>query len=204
MLVQARRVLVGLLVCASPLVLVLGVYGSPLVQLLYGPAFAPGGPVLQVFGLVLMATYLNIYVARLLEVMDRQRIWAGVMLVAVLLALPMNWLLISWSQGAGQASLGAAVGLLLSELAMTIPGLVILSRYHLGRVCLVVLAKGGLALLAAAACLALLTPISLVLAVGVAALAYGAVAWWLRIVPPDDLARGWAIIRTRLPQRKTV
>ena len=109
--------------CATPLALLLGVYGEPLVTLLYGPAFAPAGPVLHVFGLVLFAVYLNVFVSRTLEAMDRQHVWAVVLIAATVLAVLSTRPWIMWGASMGQASLFAAYGLLITELGQTIPGL---------------------------------------------------------------------------------
>lgn len=195
MLVQARRVLVGLLACATPIGLVLGFYGTPIVVALYGEEYRPSGPVLQVFGLVLVALYLNIFVSRLLGAMDQQKVWGLVMLAATVLALPINAIGITLGQRHGMASLGAAYGLLVTELAMLIPGLVVLGRHRLGWVCLGILAKSAVAAGAAASVLLLLQPLSAIGAPLAAVVGFIGTAWYTRIVPPADLARAWALTR---------
>lgn len=196
---QARRVLVAIMACATPLALLFSLHGPTVVHLLYGDGYAAAGPVLQALGLVVVSVYLNTFVGRLLIAIDRQRAWTAVMIVAVALALPINAFIIGQAQARGQASLGAALALLLSECAMTIPGLLILHRYHLARACLGVLAKAAVATLAAALIMLALTPALGIVSFAPGMLGYLAVAWWLRIVPTSDIRRALDLARPLLP-----
>ena len=198
LLIQARRVLIGVITCATPLAIVLVLYGDAIVIVLYGEAFAPAGPVMRVFGLFLTAIYLNTFVGRLLQAVDRQLVWAGVMAVVTVLALPLYAGLIMWGQSVGQASVAAAYGLLISELAMTAAGLVILSRHQLGTTCAQVLGKAGLATLTFAMAYLILAPLLPLVGLITGTVSYLAVAWWLRLVPIAELIAIQRLIGERL------
>jgi O-antigen/teichoic acid export membrane protein len=193
--------LVGLLICALPLTLVMVIGGPFIITTLYGPDFAPAGPVFQIFGLILLAMYLNIFCAQLLAVMDRQRIWAIVLVVATIAAVPVNWFLISWAHSFGQASNGAAFGLLVTELAQTVPGFIILSRLQLRGVIQSVLGKGLLALVVAGACGWPLASISPILATAVALIVYAGACWQLRLISAEELGNLRALAAQALASR---
>jgi O-antigen/teichoic acid export membrane protein len=198
MLVQARRLLLVFLICSTQPALLFWFYGHDIATLLFGPEFVQVGGVMQVLGLALVATYLNTYVGSLLAVMDRQRIWATVMITVAILALGINAGAILLAQPSGHAAVGAAIGFLITELAMTVPGFVVLSRYQLGRVGLIVLGKTALVTLVAAGLLALLNPLSPFLAIPVAAIGYLAVAWRIQLVPPEEIKLVLGLVEARL------
>lgn len=187
---HSRRLLVVLMIASTFPALLFWFFGHSLALVLYGPNFQAVGPVLQVWGLALIATYLNTFVGGLLAAMDRQRIWTVVMIVASVVALPVNIGLIIFTRDGGQASLGAAAGFFLSELMMTIPGFIILSRHQLGHLFLAVLARGAAATGVAALILHFLYELGSLspwLCIPIAGVGYLLAAWLFRLVPHEEL-----------------
>ncbi len=200
-----RRSFDLMLLISVPTGLGLLVVGQPLMVLLYGPEFAPGGAVLAVLGLVVPMTYLNILLGRFLIAADRQVTWTLVMIGATLVTVPLDlWLVPLCQRLYGNGALGGALSFVIAELGMTLAGLALLPRGALGRAnALTALRTVVAGTLMAAACW-WFREMFLAVPVLVGAAVYSALALLLRAVPPADLAlvrdlarrtfaRGWGL-----------
>lgn len=116
-----------LLWLALPLGLGIVVLAGPAVRLLFGAEFAPSGPVLALFGIVLIFTYLNILAGYFLISVDRQKAWATVQAGALALSVPLDLLLVPWTQQAfGNGAMGGAIAFIITEAAMFVAALFLL------------------------------------------------------------------------------
>jgi O-antigen/teichoic acid export membrane protein len=123
-----------LLLLGVPIGLGLVVVSDSLVVLLYGDQFVRSGPVLAVFGVVLIFMYLNTMLGWSLIAMDRQRAWVIVMAIATVATIPLDLVLIPFSQSAyGNGAIGGAIAYIVTEGAMTVIGLRLLPAGTLRR-----------------------------------------------------------------------
>ncbi|MCA9932486.1 MAG: flippase [Anaerolineales bacterium] len=178
-----------LLLVAIPIGLGLIVIANPLVVLLFGEAFAPSGPVLALFGVVLILTYQNMLLGQFLVSTDKQNRWTAVMVTATLATIPLDLLLIPWCVARfGNGALGGALAFIITETGMTIAGLIMLPRGALTR------RNGWLAAriaLAGALMFAAAWPLRnlfFLIPVAVGALVYLALSWLLRLLSPEETA----------------
>lgn len=123
----------SMLLLGVPMGLGLLMIGNQLVLLLYGTGFEKSGPVLSAFGIVLILTYLNMLVGQFLIAIDRHKPWAFVMAIALLLTIPLDYLLIPWTHSAfGNGALGGAFAFIITELGMLLCGFALLPQGTLG------------------------------------------------------------------------
>ena len=112
----ARQGIRWLLVAAIPIGLGTAVLATPLLVLVLGEEFRPAGAVLAGFGLVTILTSANVFLAQILICMDRQNRLTVLMLAAVLFTLPVDFVLIPWTQNAWQnGALGGVLAYLITE-----------------------------------------------------------------------------------------
>jgi len=143
-----------LFLLSVPIGLGLTIIANPLVVLIYGQEFVNSGPILAVFGIVLVLTYQNILIGRFLISMDRQNPWTVVMAIATVATILLDIVLIPWCQARfGNGAMGGALAFVITELGMMIAGLMLLPRGSLTRTNLWVAARvilAGLVMMAAA------------------------------------------------------
>jgi O-antigen/teichoic acid export membrane protein len=119
-----------MLLIGLPLGTGLFVVAGPLVILLFGAEFEPSGPVLSVLGLVLIMTYLNIFLAYYFISTDRQRTWTFIMVAATLATIPLDLFLVPLCQRLfGNGALGGALAFTVTELGILVTAL-FLVREH--------------------------------------------------------------------------
>ncbi|HRW07939.1 MAG TPA: flippase [Caldilineaceae bacterium] len=112
----ARKGLRWLLLATVPMGLGTTVLATPLLVLVLGEEFRPSGLVLSGFGLVTILTSLNVFLAQILISLDRQNRLTGLMLTAVLLTLPIDFVLIPWTQANWHnGALGGVIAYLVTE-----------------------------------------------------------------------------------------
>jgi O-antigen/teichoic acid export membrane protein len=188
-----RRSFDLLLWLALPMGLGMVALAGPAVRLLYGEAFAPSGPVLALFGIVLIFTYLNMLVGYFLISIDRQKEWAWVQAGALAASIPLDLLLVPWTQQQfANGAMGGAMAFIITEAGMLAAGLVLLPAgtltwQHNGWRGLRALAAAGLMALLAWQLRDLFLPIT----VATGAVTYALLLWLLRVVPAED----WRLIR---------
>ena len=195
-LVQVTRKSFDLLVLLSiPIGLGVVVAAQPAVQLLYGTAFAPTSAILSLMGIVIILTYLNVFIGQYLISIDRQNQWTWVMAAATLLTLPLDLWLIPWcAQAFDNGGLGGALSFIITEGGMLLAGLLLMPAGTLRRANLWLALRAlfaGLLMLVVTAWVAsfpLPEALRLALIVLTGALVYLLAAFLLRLFAPEDLA----------------
>jgi O-antigen/teichoic acid export membrane protein len=176
-----------LLLLSLPVGLGLMVIAGPLVVLLFGPEFTNSGPILAMFGLVLILTYQNMLLGQFLISTDRQNQWTAVMAVATAVSLVLALLLIPWFQERyGNGGIGSTVSFVITESGMMIAGLWLLPKGSLGRANLWVATR---ALLAGAGMVAVAwwwRDAFILIPIVAGAITYGSLILLLRVVPQED------------------
>lgn len=185
-----------LLLLSLPVGLGIMVIAQPLVILLFGQEFEPSGPVLAIFGIVLILTYQNMLLGRFLISVDRQRAWTVVMAGATLLSIPLDLLLIPWSQNRfGNGAIGGPLAFIITETVMIVAGIVLLPAGTLTRqnawLALRALVAGGIMAVVGW----WLRDAFLLLPIAAAAIVYAILLWLLRLLPRRELAMAAGILR---------
>ncbi len=110
------------------------VIANNFVVLLFGPEFAPSGPILAIMGIVLILTYQNILLGQFLISTDRQNRWTRVMAIATIATIPLDLILIPWCQQRfNNGALGGALAFVITEFGMMLVGLHYLPKGALTR-----------------------------------------------------------------------
>lgn len=184
-----RRSAKLLLLTAVPIGLGTVAIATPISMLLFGPAFAETGPVLAVFGIVLLLTYMTILLGRYAIAVDQQRFWLHLMAVAVVATIALDIVLVPWADRAfGNGAIGGAVAYLVTESLMLVVGTLKLAPELLDRT---VAGRLGRCLLAGAAMLCVVWPLRwsfIALPIGAGAVTYVGLVIALRILEPDERA----------------
>jgi O-antigen/teichoic acid export membrane protein len=177
-----------LLLLSVPIGLGLLVLADPIVLLLFGRDFAGSGPVLAIFGLVLILTYQNILLGKFLISIERQNAWTAVMAIATVATLPLDLILIPWCVRAfGNGAMGGAIAFVITEGAMLLAGLWLLPAGSLGRTTASLAGRVLVAGLLMAAVAWWLRDAFLPIPIAAGALVYTAVAFLLHAIPREDL-----------------
>lgn len=186
-----RRSFDLLVLLAVPIGLGLFALAPQLVVLLFGPEFAPSGPILSVLGLVLIVTYLNMLIGQFLISMDRQNKWTVVMAVATAATIPLDLILIPWcAANFNNGGIGGALSFLITEIGMMVFGLGLLPKNSLDRSNVWVAVRALLAGSIMAVAAWLLRDFFILIPIFTAAIVYVALALLLRVISADDLALG--------------
>lgn len=118
-----------LLLIGIPIGLGLILIADPLTLLIYGADFAQSGPILAVFGIVLILTYQNILLGQFLISIDRQNTWTIVMAIATIATIPLDLFLVPWCETLWEnSSLGGALAFVITELGILSAGIVLLPK----------------------------------------------------------------------------
>jgi O-antigen/teichoic acid export membrane protein len=178
-----------MLMLSIPIGLGIFVIADPLVILLYGPSFAQSGPILSIMGIVVIFMYLNILVGQLLISTDRQNIWTIIMFIATLITVPLDILLVPWSQSSfSNGAIGGAVSFVITEFGMCVAGIYLLPKGSLGRSNIrsgsLIISAGIVMAIATWYCRELFIPIPIL----VGALTYICLIAILGIFPKEDVA----------------
>jgi O-antigen/teichoic acid export membrane protein len=160
---------------------------GPLVTFLYGPKFAPSGPVFMILALSVAPTYFNIVASQILIACKRQAIWTWALAVACVVNPVLNLFLIQATQQRFQnGAIGAAVSYLLTELLLVGIGLVVV-RPYLYRETGLRLGRSAVATVGMAIIVSLVGPLGLVLQVLAGMLTFGVLALFLRVVSIEEI-----------------
>jgi O-antigen/teichoic acid export membrane protein len=129
LLKAARTPLMLVLVVAAPVCAGLAMMATWVIRGLYGGAFGPAVPVITILAFCIPLMYANIMLATVLVAAKRQSVWTWVMAGATLVNLPANLVLIPLAQARwGNGAIGAALGLVLTEIVIVGFGVVIVGR----------------------------------------------------------------------------
>jgi O-antigen/teichoic acid export membrane protein len=110
-----------LLIISMPMGLGLLAVANSLVVLLFGAEFANSGPILAIFGIVLIFTYQNMLLGQFLISSDRQNKVAVIMAVATFATIPLDLLFIPLSQSLfNNGAIGGAMAFVVTEVGMMI------------------------------------------------------------------------------------
>jgi len=164
------------------------VVSHDLVPLLFGEAFRPAGTVLMLLGVVLIFTYLNTLLGQIFVSIDRTNTWTAVMIVAALITIPLDIVLVPWSQQVfNNGAIGGALSYMTTEFGMVVTAILMLPHATLNwsnfRTAVLVLGS-GLAMVAVAWPLREY-PLPAPIIAG--AVTYVALILLLRVIPPDDM-----------------
>ena len=97
-----------------------------LIAFLYGPEFSQSAPVMALLALSVPPMYMNIMVNQVLIARRQQMVWTKAMAVACAVNPLANLALIPYFQHAdGNGAIGAAIGLLLTEIVLAVIGIVV-------------------------------------------------------------------------------
>ena len=194
-----RRIFHLMLVVIVPLGLGVTAIAQPVVLLIYGEAFAPAGPVLATFGVVVIFTALNTVLNQQLVAMNREKQQTWLLMLAVVVAAPLDLLLIKVTQAQWQnGAIGGALAYIVTEGLITIGSVVILPAGTLNRSTIWLTLKTGAAgaLMVLAAWLTNQYFLAIPILVGV--VTYGVLAYLFRLVSRDDQQLISQLIATQL------
>ncbi|MCX6054734.1 MAG: flippase [Chloroflexi bacterium] len=163
------------------------------VLLLFGAQFTQSGPVLSLFGVVVILTYLTTFLGQFLISVDRQNQWTIVMAVATAVTLLLDLWLVPWcAQTFSNGALGGAISFIVTEGGMLVAGLLMMPKGILGRANLWLALRAilsGLVMLASIwwiRSLPILNIYVFILILVVGALVYLLMGWILRLITPED------------------
>jgi O-antigen/teichoic acid export membrane protein len=137
--------LLSLPICAATAIL-----ADPLINLLYGSAYAESVPVMVILGLCIPPMYMNIMLSQVLVAMNRQAKWTWVMAATTVINPLFNLALIPWSHDRyDNGAIGASVSLLLTEIVVVTAGFamvgaLVFDRSTIRRAVLGIAAAGGM------------------------------------------------------------
>lgn len=184
-----------LLILSVPIGLGVAAIADSLVVLLFGAELAPSGPVLAIMGIVLILTYQNILLGQFLISTDRQNSWTIVMAIAAFSTVPLDLMLVPWSQATyGNGAIGGALAFIVTELGMVIAGLWLLPNGSLDK------SNAWLAARVLFAGIVMFTAVWFVresfilIPLAIGATVYIALILLLRVIPAED----WQIIQSFL------
>lgn len=118
----------SLLLISVPIGIGTIVVAPSFVDFLYGDAFEEAGPVLQIFGVVLMLTCQTILLGRLAQATGRAARWALVMSAAVVLSVGLDIVLVPWADDRyDNAAIAGALAYVATEVVLLVVGVVLLA-----------------------------------------------------------------------------
>jgi O-antigen/teichoic acid export membrane protein len=183
----ARKSMNLLFLVSAPIGLGMMAIADQVVVLLFGAEFANSGPVLAVRGMILILTYANMLLGFLLITMDRQKIWAVVLLLATLATIPLDLILVPWTvKTFANGALGGALSYTFTEIGMTAAGLALLPKGTFNRANAKVIAKVLLAALVMAGASWTVRGGFIVIPIAIGAATYFGMVFILHALPKED------------------
>lgn len=165
---------------------------DPFVILLYGPEFTNSGPILAIFGVVLILMYQNMLLSQFLVSINRQKALVVIMAIATFLSIPLDMILIPWCESLfNNGAMGGALAFVITEAGMVIVSLYLLPRGWLGRTNLWLVAKGTLAGLGMISAVWWWRDAFIIFPIILGASTYFTLIWILRVIPKED----WGLIK---------
>jgi O-antigen/teichoic acid export membrane protein len=165
----------------------MAVIATPIVVLLFGPAFANSGPVLAILGLVLIMTYADMLLGFLLISMDRQKTLAVVMLMMTLATVPLDLMLVPWAMKTfANGALGGALSYAVTETSIVVVAVTLLPKGTFDRENIKVISKLLTAGCVMAAVTWLVRDAFLLVPILVGAVTYLGMILILRAIPKED------------------
>jgi O-antigen/teichoic acid export membrane protein len=159
-----------------------------LVPLLFGEAFQPASAVLMLMGVVLIFTYLNTLLGQIFVSTDRTNTWTAVMMVAAIATVPLDLLLVPWTQQVfSNGAIGGALSYMTTEFGIVVAAILMLPRATLNWSNV---RTAGLSLVSGLLMIAATWPLRqypLPVPILVGAVSYVGMMYLLRVVPPDEM-----------------
>jgi O-antigen/teichoic acid export membrane protein len=122
--VLLQRSFNGLTLLAVPVGLGVVIIADQLSSLLFGPRFDGTGPVLAVYGVVLIFTFLSILLGYYAVAVGRQRFWNVVMLVAIPMTVVLDLIFVPWTHDRfDNGAIGGALAYVVTESMMVAVGI---------------------------------------------------------------------------------
>lgn len=116
MLRVVRRGVTSLSLLGVPIGIGTVVLAGPVSVQLFGDGFAGTGPVLAVMGVVLVLTFPTILLGRVALAVGRQRRWTALMAAATVATIPLDLVLVPWTERAfGNGAIGGALAYVATE-----------------------------------------------------------------------------------------
>lgn len=202
-LIEAARVPLQIVLALSlPVCVGVVLISDHLITFLYGPDFKQSIPVMALLALSVPPMYLNIMVNQILIARQQQMIWTKAMGIACVVNPLFNLVLIPYFQRAdGNGAIGAAIGLLLTELVLAAIGVAVVrecfNRALLNRVARAAVATAGMGVAVLAARRFGLAP-----AILAGLVVYPMLAVPLRIVSRDEVDQLIDMVRWRRVRAK--
>jgi len=129
-----KRTTSGLLLTTVPVGLGMAVVAFPLAPLLYGDEFTETGAVLFVLGPVMILTAGNVLFGSVALATGRQRFWTTFMMVAIVITIPVDLVLVPWSDRTYEnGAIGGALAYLVTESLLVVVGLTSVAPYLFDR-----------------------------------------------------------------------
>jgi O-antigen/teichoic acid export membrane protein len=129
-----KRTASTLLLAAVPIGLGTAAVAVPLAPLLYGDAFEETGPVLRILGPVLILTSVNVLLGGTALATGRQRLWNMFMITAILLTIPLDLVLVPWTDREySNGAIGGAIAYLVTESMLVVLGTAVIAPYLVDR-----------------------------------------------------------------------
>lgn len=192
--IVARAPLELMVVLGLPVSVGAALVAGPLIQTLYGSAFAASVPVFAILAFTVIPLYLNIMIYNVLVASHRQMIWTKVLAGACVVNPILNLVLIqSFQSRTGNGAIGAAISLLVTEVVIATVGVVIawglLDWRILKRV-----ARAAVATLGMAGVVHLAGHLNIAGQIMAGGLSFVALALVLRVPTDEEFAAGRALL----------
>lgn len=127
--VVARRSLNMVLLFAVPMGLGIFIVSRTILMLIVGDEFVNSVPVMAGFGIVTIFTSVNIFLGQLLIAINKQNKLSVLLIIAIALTLPIDLLLIPWTQEVwGNGALGGVISYLITEAVILAGSLIALPK----------------------------------------------------------------------------
>lgn len=160
----------------------------PLIQLIYGPEFAPAGPILALMGIVVVFVYLNILIAQILTSTEQIGRWTMVLVISTIVTIILDILLIPWSHRVfNNGALAGAISFMITEAGQTIVGIFLIPRNTLNWLNVITATRSLLAGLMMVGVCWLVRDMFILVPVLVGAVTYIGLILAFRVLPGEDL-----------------
>lgn len=184
-----RQNLSLIMIISVPIGLGLFVIAEPLMLLLFGEAFAPSGPILQVMGFVLIFMYLNVLFGQYFNSIDRQHVWTVVVVVSAFMVVPLNFFFVPWAAVTfGYGAIGGAFSFLATQVGQFLAGWMLVPRGTLNFATLRHMLQVWLAGALMVACVWFFRDMMILIPMLVGGLVYPVLVIALRVISKDQLA----------------
>lgn len=177
-----------MLIVGIPVSLGIMSIAHPLIHLIYGPEFAPAGPILALMGVVVVFVYLNILIAQILVSTEQVNRWTVVLVISTIITIVLDILLVPWSQRVfNNGALTGAITYMITEAGQTMVGIFLIPRRTLNWLNVTTAARALLAGLIMAGVCWLVRDMFILVPVILGAVTYIGLILLFRVLPDEDI-----------------